>query len=55
MAIGAGFDVHRAQITFDALNRETGEVHGGRIQATPEAVRRWLGRFPGEPVEACGF
>jgi hypothetical protein len=27
MAIGAGFDVHRAQITFDALDRETGEVH----------------------------
>jgi hypothetical protein len=27
MAIVAGFDVHRAQITFDALNQETGEVH----------------------------
>ena len=47
MAIVAGFDVHRAQITFDALNRETGEVHRGRIQASPEAVRRWVGRFPG--------
>ena len=45
MAIVAGFDVHRAQITFDALNRETGEVHGGRIQATPEAVRRWVRRL----------
>jgi hypothetical protein len=39
MAIVAGFDVHRAQITFDALNGETGEVHRGRIRATPEAVR----------------
>ena len=28
MAIVAGFDVHRAQITFDALDRETGEVSG---------------------------
>ena len=26
MAIVAGFDVHRAQITFDALDTETGEV-----------------------------
>jgi hypothetical protein len=53
MAIVAVFDVHRAQITFDALNRETGEVHRGRIQATPEAVRRWAGRFPGERVEVA--
>jgi hypothetical protein len=35
MAIVAGFDVHRAQITFDALNGETGEVYRGRIRATP--------------------
>jgi transposase len=57
MAIVAGFDVHRAQITFDALDRETGEVHRGRMRATPEAVRGWAGRFPGEEidvaVEAC--
>jgi transposase len=57
MAIVAGFDVHRAQITFDALNQRTGEVHRGRIAATPEAVRRWVGRFSGEridvAVEAC--
>ena len=26
MAIVAGFDVHRRQITFDALNTETSEV-----------------------------
>jgi len=38
MAIVAGFDVHRAQITFDALNRETGELERGRMSATPEAV-----------------
>jgi hypothetical protein len=57
MTIVAGFDVHRAQITFDALIQETGEVHRGRIAATPEAVGRWVGRFPGErvhvAVEAC--
>ena len=57
MAIVAGFDVHRAQITFDALDRETGELRRGRIRATPEAVREWVGRFAGEEihvaVEAC--
>jgi transposase len=57
MAIVAGFDVHRAQITFDALNRETGEVQRGRIASTPDAVRGWVGRLPGEEihvaVEAC--
>jgi transposase len=53
MAIVAGFDVHRAQITFDALDRESGEVHRGRIAATPEAVRRWVGRFPGREVDVA--
>jgi transposase len=57
MAIVAGFDVHRAQITFDALNQGTGEVERGRIRATPEAVREWGARFPGAEVqvavEAC--
>src|SRR5918994_3750243 len=57
MAIVAGFDVHRAQITFDALDRETREVERGRIRATPEAVREWAGRFAGGQlhvaVEAC--
>src|SRR5687768_17298684 len=57
MAIVAGFDVHRAQITFDALDRGTGEVKRGRIRATPEAVREWAGGFAGEEVhvavEAC--
>jgi hypothetical protein len=45
MAIVAGFDVHRRQITFDALNTETGEVSRGRIDATPAAVRAWVRRF----------
>ena len=45
MAIVAGFDVHRAQITFDALDTDSGEVMRGRIDATPAAVRRWVRRF----------
>ena len=53
MTIVAGFDVHRAQITFDALDRETGEVKRGRIRATPEAVREWAGRFVGEQVHVA--
>jgi transposase len=57
MAIVAGFDVHRAQITFDALDTKTGEVSRGRIDATPAAVARWLARFAGQQidvaVEAC--
>jgi transposase len=57
MAIVAGFDVHRTQITFDALDRESGELHRGRIPATAEAVEKWVARFPGQQVdvavEAC--
>jgi transposase len=53
----AGFDVHRTQITFDALEVETGELVRGRIAATPEGVAEWVGRFPGRDVhvalEAC--
>jgi hypothetical protein len=41
MAIVAGFDVHRRQITFDALDIEAGEVSRGRIDATPAAVTTW--------------
>ena len=37
MTIVAGFDVHRRQITFDALDTETGELTRGRIDATPAA------------------
>jgi transposase len=57
MAIVAGFDVHRNQITFDALDTETGELSRGRIASTREAVGGWVGRFPGQQVdvavEAC--
>jgi transposase len=57
MAIVAGFDVHRRQITFDALDTETGEVTRGRIDASPAAVRLWTERLAGGEVhvavEAC--
>jgi transposase len=57
MAIVAGFDVHRAQITFDALDTDSGEVMRGRIDGTPAAVRQWARRFRGRgvlvAVEAC--
>src|SRR4051812_23937623 len=53
MAILAGFDVHRAQITFDALNTETGEVLRGRLRADREAVGAWVGQFAGEHVEVA--
>jgi transposase len=56
MAIVAGFDVHRRQITFDALDAETGEVMRARIDAAPAAVSAWANRFEGVvkvAVEAC--
>src|SRR4051812_24465389 len=53
MAIVAGLDVHRAQITFDALDTVTGEVHRGRIRADREAVCAWVAGFAGEPVEVA--
>jgi transposase len=59
MAIVGGFDVHRAQITFDYLDTETGEVVTGQIRpATRQSLRKWLSRFEGQPevafaVEGC--
>jgi transposase len=53
MTIVAGFDVHRAQITFDALDQGTGEVKRGRIRATPEAVREWAEEFAGVEVHVA--
>ena len=59
MIIG-GLDVHRAQITFDYMDSETGEVSRGQIcPATRAVLRRWLGaRFQGRvdvklAVEGC--
>lgn len=54
MTIVVGLDVHREQITFDALDTETGEVKRGRVRpADRQSLRRFLGRFDGERVEAA--
>lgn len=60
MRIVGGFDVHRAQITFDYLDIKTGEVSAGQIRpATRSVLRGWLSeRFSGRrgvafAVEGC--
>jgi transposase len=54
VTIVVGFDQHRAQITYDLLDTETGEVRGGRIRpADREGVRRFLARFEGGRIEAA--
>jgi transposase len=52
MGIVVALDVHRSQVTFKALDRETGELSRGRIApATRTELRSWLGRFVGCQVE----
>jgi len=53
VAIVAGFDVHRNQITFDALDQVSGELSRGRIASTPATVRAWVERFAGQEVEVA--
>jgi transposase len=59
MAIIGGFDVHRAQITFDYVDTESGEMATGQIRpATRAALREWLRPFEGRDkvsfaVEGC--
>src|ERR671931_2246271 len=54
MPIVVGLDVHRAQITYDALNAATGEVTTGRIAPADRAtLRTFLRRWAGERVEAA--
>jgi transposase len=54
MTIVVGLDVHREQITFDALDTQTGELRRGRIRpADRQSFRRFLGQFDGEPLEAA--
>src|SRR5713226_5300481 len=52
MRIVVALDVHRRQITYKTLDRESGEVRRGRIvPATRGAVREWLEQFAGCEVE----
>ena len=54
MAIVVGLDVHRSQITYDALNTATGEVMTGRIAPADRAtLRTFLVRWAGEEVQAA--
>jgi transposase len=53
MTIVAGFDVHKAQITFDALDLSTGEVHRGRIPSSREAVREWVEHFDDQELRVA--
>jgi transposase len=49
-----GLDQHRAQITADWLDTETGEVSRARVMpADRDGVRRFLSRFKGQPLEAA--
>jgi transposase len=49
-----GFDQHREQITWDALDSSTGELRRGRIRpADRESFRHFLRRFGGERLEAA--
>jgi transposase len=52
MGIVVALDVHRNQITYKALDRETGEVRRGRIAPGARAeLRAWLRQFAGCQVE----
>jgi transposase len=52
MGIVVALDVHRKQITYKTLDRETGEVERGRLAPAARAdVREWLARFKGCEAE----
>ncbi|MGH8897402.1 MAG: hypothetical protein ACRDZ4_10360 [Egibacteraceae bacterium] len=58
MSIVGAFDVHRRQITFDWVDRDTGETRTGQIApATREMLRVWLAHLPHREgafaVEGC--
>ena len=56
MSMVGGLDLHRGQITFDALEVSTGEVWRGRVwQPDRQRFRHWLrhdlaARADGQPV-----
>src|SRR5437879_5124207 len=52
MAIVVALDVHRKQITYKTLDRDTGEVRRGRVAPAARAdVRAWLAQFAGCEAE----
>ena len=53
MSIVMGLDQHRAQITAEWIDTETGQVSRRRITpADRSGVRRFLARFEGRDLEA---
>src|SRR4051794_19479207 len=54
VSIVMGLDQHRAQITADWLDAETGEVKRARVAPADRAgVRAFLGRFGGQQLEVA--
>ena len=54
MTVVMGLDQHRAQITADWLDTETGEVSRARVTPADRAgVRRFLARFAGQRLEVA--
>jgi hypothetical protein len=53
LASAATADAHGTQISCDALDTETDELARGRIESTRDAVRAWVERFPGRPVDVA--
>ena len=54
MTIVMGLDQHRAQITTEWINSETGELSRTRVApAHRESVRRFLSRFNGQELEVA--
>lgn len=52
MAMIGGLDVHRNQITYDWVDRDSGETRGGQVRpGTREAVRSWLADLPASEGE----
>jgi len=54
VTIVMGLDQHRAQVTADWLDTETGEVSRARVvPADRLGVRRFLTRFAGQQLEVA--
>jgi transposase len=54
LPIVMGLDQHRAQITAEWIDLETGEISRGRVvPADRAAVRKFLGRFAGHDLEVA--
>jgi len=54
VAILMGLDQHRAQITAEWIDTDTGEISRARVApAHREAVRRFLARFGGQALEVA--